>query len=123
QRPCAPPVISLTDRQPSLAAVRAFSTVPRTFAISRMKPSSFGSIWTRTRAPCSVRYNQPQTPPATAPSMVASNTRDRSSTSPSLADQVQRLQVHARSPVIYQGTCHETVELDWEIWESGNVEI
>ena len=38
------PVISLNERQPSLAAVRAFSTVPRTRVSSLMKSSSFGSI-------------------------------------------------------------------------------
>src|ERR1044071_5661549 len=52
QRPCAaPPVISFSDRQPSLAAVFALSTVPRTFASSRTKSSSFGSICVRMRAP------------------------------------------------------------------------
>src|SRR6266566_255677 len=107
--------MSLRDRQLSLAAVRAFSTVPRTFASSRVKSSSFGSIWTRIRAPLWVRYNQPHSPPATAPSMVASNTRDRSSTSPSLADQVLRLHVRARSLVIYQGLCHGMAESDWDL--------
>ena len=46
--------MSFSDRHPSLAAVRAFSTVPRTRVISFMKSSSFGSIWSRTRRPLSV---------------------------------------------------------------------
>src|SRR5258708_7481968 len=115
--------MSLRDRQLSLAAVRAFSTVPRTFASSRTKSSSFGSIWARMRAPPWVRYNQPHPPPATAPSTVASNTRDRSSTSPSLADPAPRTRARARSPLMYQGTCHGTDELDWEMFRCGNVEI
>src|SRR5262249_6129308 len=85
QRPSAPafpPAMSLRDLQPSFAAVRAFSIVPRTVCSSRMKSSSLGSICERTWRPPSVRYSQPHTPPATAPISVASNTRDRSSTSP-----------------------------------------
>src|SRR5258707_11425365 len=112
--------MSLRARQPSLAAVCAFATVRRTFESSRVKSSSFGSIWLRIRAPFSVRYKQPQTPPTTAPRMVASNTRDRSSTSASLADQVQRLHVRARSLLIYQGTCHAMVESEVGVGDRGS---
>src|SRR5262245_17804585 len=83
QRPCwALPVISFRERQPSLAAVRALSTVARTLACTRMQSSTFVLICFRTLLPPSVRYSLTYMPPATALMRVAIKTRDRSSTSP-----------------------------------------